>query len=142
MKNKFCINCGALATCEHHVVPLALGGFDIPSNKVSLCDSCHGKIHGIQFGQENLSHSELIKRGIQKKREAIANGEDYKPRKSKNQGKMIIGRPVLTVEQIPQNFITIYSNKSYTTITDLARQCGCCRTTIYKYISMIEKRAE
>lgn len=136
MDNKFCINCGKPATCEHHVVPISLGGFDIPSNKVCLCDECHGKIHGIQFGKGNMSHSELIKKGIQKKKEAIARGEEYKPRNHKH-SEILIGRPPLTVEQIPQRFMIIYSAKSYTSIKDLAKKCECSRTTVYRYLQLL-----
>ena len=48
-----CINCGKEASELHHVVPLALGGNDIDSNKVWLCIDCHNKIHkrGIGMGQ-------------------------------------------------------------------------------------------
>ena len=40
-----CINCGKKADELHHVVPLALGGNDIDSNKVWLCTDCHSIIH-------------------------------------------------------------------------------------------------
>jgi transposase-like protein len=29
----------------HHVVPLADGGSDVPSNAVAVCETCHGKLH-------------------------------------------------------------------------------------------------
>jgi 5-methylcytosine-specific restriction endonuclease McrA len=69
--NKICCNCGATATCEHHIVPISCGGFDIASNKASLCDKCHGIVHGISTNKGNLSHSDLIKEGMKKKKESL-----------------------------------------------------------------------
>lgn len=37
-----CINCGSPDEIEwHHVVPLAVGGYDVDTNLVPLCYSCH-----------------------------------------------------------------------------------------------------
>lgn len=137
--NRICANCGKPATCEHHIVPIVLGGNDIPSNKVALCDECHGKIHGVQFNNGSISHSELVKMGIQRKREAIAKGEAYKPRSHKNNNSMALGRPIVTAEKIPQKFIEIYTSKMYNSIADLARKCECSRTTVYKYQRLLGK---
>lgn len=62
-----CINCGKEATQLHHIVPEVLGGNNT-SNCAWLCDECHGKIHNIEFGNKQLSHSELIKIGIENAR--------------------------------------------------------------------------
>lgn len=67
-KNKVCINCGAIGTQLHHVVPKELGGND-STNCVWLCDKCHGLVHNISYGKNQLSHSELTKIGLQKARE-------------------------------------------------------------------------
>ena len=64
----FCINCGALATQYHHVVPKILGGNDT-SNVVPLCDKCHGLIHNVSYEKGQISHSELTKLGLQKAKE-------------------------------------------------------------------------
>ena len=64
----FCINCGALATQYHHVVPKILGGNDT-SNVVPLCDKCHGLIHNVSYEKCQISHSELTKLGLQKAKE-------------------------------------------------------------------------
>ena len=138
MKKCNCINCGKPATCEHHVVPLVLGGFDIPSNKVPLCDECHGLIHGVNFCKGGISHSELVKRGIQRKKDAIAKGEKYLGRKQSKHSD-IIGRPTLKKENIPQTFITVYTSQNYGTISNLAKQLNMSRTTVYRYIAILEK---
>jgi hypothetical protein len=57
-----CCNCGARATHAHHIVPIAVGGLDTLDNLASLCDECHGSVHGVDFG--NLSA--LTKAGLQK----------------------------------------------------------------------------
>ena len=138
MKKCNCINCGKPATCEHHIVPLVLGGFDIPSNRAPLCDDCHGLIHSLSFNKGGISHSELIKRGIQRKKEAIAKGEQYKGRRT-SKGSNYIGRPTLKKEDIPQTFITIYTSQNYGTISNLAKQVNMSRTTVYRYIAMLEE---
>jgi radical SAM superfamily enzyme YgiQ (UPF0313 family) len=133
---KLCVNCGAPATCEHHIVPIALGGNDIPSNKVPLCDKCHGAIHSVSFGEGCLSHGELIRRGLQKKKDAISRGEAYRARSGRiSEG--LGGRPALTINDLPSHFVEIYNNHNYKNISDLARKCGMSRTTVYKYIEVL-----
>lgn len=139
MKNQFCVNCHAPATCEHHIVPLVLGGYDIDSNKVSLCDKCHAVIHGITTECGQLSHSELVRLGMKKKKEALACGEGYYSRRTKKKAFTPIGRPKLTVDNIPEKFLIIYTEKKFKNITDLARQANMSRTTIYKYLELLQQ---
>lgn len=41
-----CVNCGSQDRVEfHHIVPVALGGTDAPSNVVPLCYTCHKAAH-------------------------------------------------------------------------------------------------
>lgn len=136
---RYCVNCGRVATQEHHIVPIVLGGRDIPSNRAPLCDECHGLIHRVTFGAGNISHSELIKRGIARKREAIKNGEIYVGRSRRKKGADILGRPRLTFNDIPEEIIKAYTNKDFKTISALARHFSKSRTTIYRYIEIIEK---
>jgi hypothetical protein len=135
---RYCVNCGQVATQEHHIVPIVLGGRDIPSNRAPLCDECHGLIHGITFGAGHVSHSELIKRGIARKREAIKNGETYVGR-SRRKTADFLGRPRLTLKDIPEEIIVAYTNKEFKTITALAKHFSKSRTAIYRYIKIIEK---
>lgn len=45
--NYTCQNCGTKEDIEiHHIVPLANGGRDVPSNVVTLCTECHKAAHG------------------------------------------------------------------------------------------------
>lgn len=30
----------------HHIVPLGAGGTNVRSNLITLCDECHGRVHG------------------------------------------------------------------------------------------------
>ena len=78
-----CINCGKQADNKHHVVPRSLGGNN-STNCVWLCDDCHSLVHGITVNNGTLSHSDLIKIGIQKARES---GKE-------------IGRPNVVVEDL------------------------------------------
>ena len=65
----YCINCGKIASEEHHVVPLSLGGNDIPSNKVFLCSYCHCLIHGLNKQKRGLEWKRLQAEGIKKAKE-------------------------------------------------------------------------
>lgn len=137
--NKKCCNCEREATCEHHIIPMVLGGRDIPSNKCYLCDDCHKIIHSVATETQTLSHSELIKAGIQRKKEAIEKSEVYIPR-SRRKSSNVIGRPKLKVSDLPENFMELYTLKQYKNIADLARKANLSRTTVYKYIDVIENR--
>ena len=45
-----CINCGSTEELElHHVMPLEIGGNDIPSNMVVLCYDCHKAVTHFQL---------------------------------------------------------------------------------------------
>ena len=63
MRLPFCCACGNddLSALEHHhFIPRSEGGPDDETNILTLCFSCHGKVHGIV--RRNLSV--LIKQGI------------------------------------------------------------------------------
>lgn len=41
-----CVNCGCQDAVEwHHIVPLHMGGRDVPSNMIPLCHKCHMLAH-------------------------------------------------------------------------------------------------
>ena len=61
-----CINCGKSAVELHHIVPLALGGKDIESNKVWLCSECHTLIHGTNKERRGTHWRELQRAGIER----------------------------------------------------------------------------
>lgn len=121
LEKHYCINCGEIATQEHHVIPLSIGGNDIPSNKVWLCDRCHGKLHGIMMVDGHLSHSELVKNGI---------------KKAKEHGSIPGKRPF----KITKDFIDAYNLYKEKKISALetARRSHCGSTTFYKYVNMIK----
>lgn len=123
----YCCNCGAKATQAHHIVPVTLGGKDIITNIAFLCDHCHDLIHGLTRFDGSISHSELIKQGVQKARE---------------QGKNI-GRPSITLKDIPKKFIRQYKqllkNNSKINVTTLAIDNQISRGTVYKYIALLNE---
>jgi len=51
-----------------------------------------------------------------------------------------IGRPQVTVEDLPSVFLRHYPayQKGALNVSELARVCGVSRTTVYKYISLLE----
>lgn len=69
MQNNICVNCGNLATEKHHIVPLALGGNDIESNKVWLCSKCHAIIHGLNIQRRGTYWKNLQANGIKQAKE-------------------------------------------------------------------------
>ncbi len=52
-----------------------------------------------------------------------------------------IGRPQVTVEDLPGVFLRHYPayRKGALNVSELARVCGVSRTTVYKYISLLDK---
>ena len=50
-----CCNCGQPADHTHHVVPLGIGGQDVLSNVVAICQSCHGLVHGFSYGDHRAA---------------------------------------------------------------------------------------
>lgn len=61
-----CINCGSPASELHHIIPLALGGNDIDSNKVWLCNKCHALVHNANLTTRGTDWKYLQKAGIEK----------------------------------------------------------------------------
>ena len=51
-----------------------------------------------------------------------------------------IGRPQVTVEDLPGVFLRLYPayKSGHPNISKFSRVCGLSRTTIYKYISLLE----
>jgi DNA invertase Pin-like site-specific DNA recombinase len=58
---------------------------------------------------------------------------------AKAKGK-VIGRPQMTTQDIPQNFMRHYPmfKAKQINISEFARLCDMSRTTIYKYLSLLE----
>jgi len=76
-----CCNCGQPADHTHHVVPIHLGGQDVLSNVVAICQGCHGLVHGFSFGTDHKAASAA---GVERARAA---------------GKVIGRKPSYTDEQ-------------------------------------------
>jgi len=61
-KREECSSCEYVGYLHrHHVVPKVLGGSDKASNIVSLCEDCHGLVHGL----DKVSHRSLQMAGIE-----------------------------------------------------------------------------
>ena len=127
--NKGTVCCNCLINCReeinfHHVIPIAIGGTNNFSNIVPLCDNCHNKIHGLMINN-SISHSQLIKEGIQK---------------AKDKG-IKIGRQSTTINNIPDSFKNEYPliKSKIKTITQVARELHLSRTTVYKYIEILNQ---
>lgn len=123
MKDK-CVNCGGQAEHYHHVIPKSLGGTDNKTNLVPLCNSCHGKLHGIEFTSGKLSHSELTRLGLEKARQ-----------KGKRIGlekgtKLITKKSIIAKEIIKKHSIDFCGNL---VDADVIKLCGIARNTYYKY---------
>ena len=49
-----CQGCGTNAqVAVHHIVPVASGGSDDPQNLITLCKTCHARIHPWLNGEES-----------------------------------------------------------------------------------------
>ena len=75
MEKHYCINCGNEASELHHVIPIALGGNDIDSNKVWLCIKCHSLIHEKSLKMSSLAHNSP------NYKKALKEGRCHRPRK-------------------------------------------------------------
>jgi hypothetical protein len=108
MKLNFCVACGSRDDLHHHhLAPRVEDGPDDESNLITLCEVCHGRIHGRTF----LNHRKLQRAGITKAREAGT----YK------------GRPATV------NELRIRSHGLGA--TEIARIVGCKRGNIYKVLN-------
>ena len=61
-----CFNCSAPAVHAHHIVPRSTGGADVLTNLASLCEACHGKVHG----KDMCNHRTLSMAGVERARVA------------------------------------------------------------------------
>ncbi len=57
-KLEYCFCCHNYETTIHHIIPLSLGGLDIPENRIALCKSCHRTIHDIKDILKNKTNQE------------------------------------------------------------------------------------
>ena len=127
LKGTICCNCGL--DCKdkiiyHHIVPISLGGNDVINNIVPLCANCHELIHHATTSDNSISHSELIKAGLERARQ---NGK-------------IIGRKKVQytdlTDEIKQMIIKIKNNEICK--AHAAKQLGISRPTLYKYIEIFD----
>ena len=120
-----CINCGAEANHWHHVVPKSLGGRE-GTNRVPLCDKCHGLIHGVSYSDGTISHSDLIKHGL---KQARAEGKQI----GQKQGTKLTTKKSIKAKEI----IKQYSKDFEGTLddTDVIALAKISRNTYYKYKS-------
>ena len=106
MEMYYCINCGQEASELHHVVPLALGGNDIDSNKVWLCSKCHALIHGMDIQKRGIEWHNLQAAGIER---------------AKQQGKYK-GKPKIEIDwSLFKELYPIWQNKEITAIEMMTR---------------------
>lgn len=61
-KERICVNCSSTDDLHlHHIVPLALGGTNYPTNVVVLCGECHSKVHNVSLTDSGKLISEANK---------------------------------------------------------------------------------
>lgn len=117
-----CINCGNEAIELHHVVPLALGGNDIDSNKVWLCSKCHALIHGM----------DTVKRGTEWRRLQAAGIE-----KAKQEGRYK-GRPKIDINwELFKELYPRWKNKEMTAI-QMREKLNLGHNTFYRRVKEYE----
>lgn len=62
-----------LRVVVHHVQPLAMGGLDVDTNKVNVCDTGHYNIHRCL---DDLLHGVAMQAGTRKERDLAQQGYD------------------------------------------------------------------
>lgn len=57
-----CATCGrdVIEYHQHHILPRAIGGTDLITNIVYICEVCHGKIHELYM----VHHNKLVRNGL------------------------------------------------------------------------------
>jgi hypothetical protein len=96
----------------HHILPKSLGGRDIDTNIVKICNTCHTKIHG----NEKLFSSSLIKKSL----------NDLK-----NEGHLL-GRPLKVNNVIISTFNDL-KNEGYS-LKEISKITNYSVGTIHKYL--------
>jgi hypothetical protein len=57
MKLDSCVACGARdALHHHHLTPRIEGGSDDDTNLITLCEDCHGRVHGTTYKDHRKLH--------------------------------------------------------------------------------------
>ena len=118
-----CINCGAEANHWHHVVPKSLGGRE-GTNKVPLCDKCHGLVHGVSYSDGTISHSDLTKQGLNRAR---AEGKQIGQRK----GAKLTTKKSIKAKEIIKKYSKDFLGELDDTHTRALAKIS--RNTYYKY---------
>ena len=63
MKLEFCVACGSRDDLQHHhLVAKTRGGSDAEANRITLCTSCHDKLHEQRYGASKQSKTGLAAR--------------------------------------------------------------------------------
>lgn len=116
-----CGNCGAVGSHVHHIIPLSLGGTNKLSNLVTLCDVCHGVVHGKDF----YNWKTLQKKGIER---------------AKKLGKYKGGKKRI---DMPNNFEEVYKRWKAGNITssEAMKETKLKKTTFYAMVKKYEKGA-
>jgi hypothetical protein len=58
MKTDSCVACGAQdALHHHHLQPRIEGGLDDDTNLITLCEDCHGRVHGTTYKDHRKLHA-------------------------------------------------------------------------------------
>lgn len=109
-------------------IKLILGSFvvDCTNDELDPMTKAFLQIAGVFAELERDMTVSRIKSGIQN---------------AKAKGK-VLGRPAITAEDVPSSFIKHYPKykAKELNVSELARLCDLSRTTVYKYISMLEGR--
>ena len=67
MKLEFCVACGSKDDLQHgYLVTKTRGGSDAEPNRITLCTSCHDKLHQQRYGANK--HSQRIKTALAARR--------------------------------------------------------------------------
>lgn len=136
MRLTFCALCG----CDdpgrlehHHVTPRSQGGDDSEANLLTVCSSCHGKVHGMQRRSEIGA---LTRAGIAKARQ---------------RGVRLGPPPTLAPEQVAAVLLALVTagpkrsrggaGFHRASTRTLARQLGAPRSTVHRVMQALERRA-
>lgn len=119
--------CEILQIVQEKHIRLIIGNFVVDCRSSEIDPMTKGMLMmwGVFAEMERDIISQRVKSGMQN---AAAKGK-------------VIGRPTITLENIPNNFLKYYPKykSKEMNVTEIARLCEMSRTTIYKYIGLMEQ---
>lgn len=127
MRMKFCVACFSDKNLHHHhLIAKSLGGSDAQENLITLCGSCHGKIHNVT-GDFINAPKRNIGLGVD-----LYELQQIGIKKALTRGVIFGAKPKLSDTQIHNMYLDWLSN---TPIKQLIIKYGISKASVYRLLT-------